>query len=70
MGHPALMFSSKNNRYSPATCKNGPRMWIKCNPEAAWMVPKEITFRCGEIYEYIGYSRQRRSAYYQRKVQA
>lgn len=68
MGTGGQYFASINKRYSPATCKNGPRMWIKCNLEAAWMVPKEITFRCGEIYQYIGYSRHRRSACYLRKA--
>lgn len=68
MGHPVLIFKDRGvNSQMYASLKNGPHLWVRCKPESIWMIPMTIIFRCGDTYEYTGYSKNRCSAVFKRK---
>lgn len=47
-------------------CKNGPRFWIKTTYTQMWMLPKIMSFDCGEVYRRIDFDWSRCAAEYER----
>ena len=46
--------------------KNGKRIWFKCTFHQMWMLPVNMRFECGDVYQRIQYCFERCAAYYER----